>query len=101
MSSTLHQTAAEIAALHGVFKSTTRHNESREPIYALRCPLAPSKSGTSVHIWDGADGFVAVDDKHACDNAAVRDALGIRHKGSGGPPPPYTATSKARAGVPP
>ncbi len=88
MSPSLHQTAAGIAAQHGVTKSAGRHKESGSPIFALRCPLVESKSGKSVHIWDGGDGFVALDDKHPCDNKAVRDALGIRHKGSGGPPPP-------------
>ena len=96
---TTHQTAAEVAALHGVSKPAGSVNG--QPKFALRCPLVESKSGRSVHIWDGGDGYVAVDDKHAgCDNAAVRDALGIRHKGSDGPPPPIRARPKSSP-VPP
>ena len=82
------QTAAEFAATVGVYKSTS-YKDGR-PVYAIRCPLVESQSGDSVHVWDGDDGYVAVNDNHleSCDNAAVRDTLGIPHKGSSGPPPP-------------
>ena len=97
---TAHQTAAELAAQHGIYKSTG--HAYGQPKFALRCPLVESKSGNSVHIWDGGDGYIAVDDKHAsCDNKAVRDALGIRHKGSGGPPPPIRARPKQEPEPPP
>ena len=77
--------ASEIAARFGVYKSAGYING--RPKYAIRCPLVESKSGASVHVWDGDDGSVAVDDKHAgCENKAVRDALGIS-KPSGPPAP--------------
>ena len=89
-----HQTAAEIAALHGVTRPTGYANS--EPVFALRCPLLESKSGKSVHIWDGDGSYVAVNDHHpSCKNDSVADALNISRPGKG-PRPPIRPRAKRK-----